>query len=790
MFFKILKKDLKRKKSMNLLLFLFLIMTSMLLGTSINMLTTVTSASDQFVKQAKMPDFIGIVFTDKNSDQILHDWLDNNEIAKESYIQENIIITANMMRLPKRCGVFEYDNMLGLEVIPNDVNLVFDENDQPLKVGEGEIAIPYFIKDQTGLKIGDKMSIEAYGVKKEFKIVHYVKDAFTGSSLLGYKRIFISENAYHGYENEATSKINNVCVNVKEGHKISELQKQFSKLSINSLSTITRSMYGMLYMMEMIVAAIMAVVSVFLIIIAFILLRFTIMFTVQEDYKQIGIMKAIGLKDRAIKSIYLVKYLVLSLIGGVIGYIISIPLGAYMIDVSCKMMVIKKDSYINGLSILGVCAIIALTILFCMRCTNKIAKVSAIEAIRNGSNGERFTKLSRIALHNKKRLGVSSYLAFSDIANHARKYTVLFITFILGTMILLVPINLINTMRDKSMMKLFGQPKVDTLVVPKNATEIIYTYSMDQLKDLVKELNEKYQKADVPVELFLDVNYMSKVYKDDKDDSKTIYTSVAYGIDKAEYPIEEGEVPELENEVAITKDVAKEFDVSVGDTIHINVCNQEKEFIVTGIYEAMINMGSSIRLNGRCPMTMDGCAGFNIFGRFTETGKDSEIIESMKPLDRNVDVKDCTAYLDGMLGSTVQVLDALRYMVLVVILVINFLITMLIVRMMITKETAEIAILKSIGFKNRTIRGWQVKRMLYILVISVIVGTILVALFGSNITLIVFKMMGVTKMSLVIKPFEVFLLYPGIIMVDIAVAVLISTMDLKRIKVWEVNNQE
>ena len=50
MFFKILKKDIIRKKAMNIILFLFMIISSMLIASSVNMLYTTTTALENFKK--------------------------------------------------------------------------------------------------------------------------------------------------------------------------------------------------------------------------------------------------------------------------------------------------------------------------------------------------------------------------------------------------------------------------------------------------------------------------------------------------------------------------------------------------------------------------------------------------------------------------------------------------------------------------------------------------------------------------------------------------------------------
>ena len=50
MFFRILKKDLKRKRTMNFILFLFIILATMFLASSVSNLMAVTGAVDYFME--------------------------------------------------------------------------------------------------------------------------------------------------------------------------------------------------------------------------------------------------------------------------------------------------------------------------------------------------------------------------------------------------------------------------------------------------------------------------------------------------------------------------------------------------------------------------------------------------------------------------------------------------------------------------------------------------------------------------------------------------------------------
>ena len=57
MYIRILKKDLKRKKTMNVILLIFVILAATFIASSANNLTTVSSALDNFIEKADVPDY-------------------------------------------------------------------------------------------------------------------------------------------------------------------------------------------------------------------------------------------------------------------------------------------------------------------------------------------------------------------------------------------------------------------------------------------------------------------------------------------------------------------------------------------------------------------------------------------------------------------------------------------------------------------------------------------------------------------------------------------------------------
>ena len=71
------------------------------------------------------------------------------------------------------------------------------------------------------------------------------------------------------------------------------------------------------------VAMVIILISMLMIIIASLCIRLTFLATMDEDLREIGVMKAIGISKKDIKKVYLNKYRIMSLAAGIIGYFLS-----------------------------------------------------------------------------------------------------------------------------------------------------------------------------------------------------------------------------------------------------------------------------------------------------------------------------------------------------------------------------------------------------------------------------------------------------------------------------------
>ncbi len=105
------------------------------------------------------------------------------------------------------------------------------------------------------------------------------------------------------------------------------------------------------------------------------ILKFSLSFTMEEKYREIGVMKAIGMRNFSIRKIYLVKYFALVVTGAIVGFLISIPFGKGMMDSVSKNMVLGDST--NTAVINLVCSIVIILFVtgMCVVFTKKLKKI-------------------------------------------------------------------------------------------------------------------------------------------------------------------------------------------------------------------------------------------------------------------------------------------------------------------------------------------------------------------------------------------------------------------------------
>lgn len=267
------------------------------------------------------------------------------------------------------------------------------------------------------------------------------------------------------------------------------------------------------YVFDMIVVGILLVVSIILIMIAFVVLRFTISFTLSEEFREIGVMKAIGIGNFKIRGLYLVKYMGLSLIGAAIGLVLGFPFGKMLMSVSSPSIIIGNQSPVL-VNILCAVLVIAVILLFCYGCTGRVKKLTPIDAIRNGQTGERFRKKSLMSLR-KSRFPMSPFLALNDIVSSPRRYGIITLTFFLCLSLLLILSATVSTMNSNRLATAFGWADCDIYLDNKILSDCMLEDGHERLEKHLDEMEQALAENGIPAKCYQEM-VLTCLYRSEK----------------------------------------------------------------------------------------------------------------------------------------------------------------------------------------------------------------------------------------------------------------------------------
>jgi len=789
MYLNILKKDLKRKKAMNIILLLFIILATMFVSSSVNNIINVTTALDNYFEMADAPDYFAATMNKNLTVDI--DETVSSASAVDSYATENILF------LSPDNFIYEDEDIIfqgGTNLVHSDICMNYFLSDGSIleTVGKGEFYMTEGKADTLGIDVGDKLIIELNGVSREFVLADKIKDALFGSNQMSFTRYIISEEDFNCFLSaENTEEYYGGTLVYIYSSNIETALPQIKPLVDNSALTMDRAFMKFCYIFDMIVVGILLVVSIILITIAFVVLRFTISFTLSEEFREIGVMKAIGIGNFKIRDLYLVKYMGISIIGAAIGLVFSFPFGEMLMSVSSQTIIVGNQSPIL-VNILCAVLVIAVILLFCYGCTGKVKKMTPIDAIRNGQTGERFRKKSVMSL-GKSKLPVTPFLALNDIVSSPRRYSIITLTFFLCLSLLLVLSATVSTMNSGSLASTFGWAGCDIYLDSKMIMECMLEDGHEKLEKHLDKMEQTLAENGIPAKCYQEMLFTLPVAFGENESNICIYQGTGVTMDMYEYTA--GTTPQNTDEIAITRIAADKLNANIGDTVTIKTIDGDKEYIISAFFQSMNMQGSGIRLH--CDEYINyvqAQGGNNTQIMFTDNPGSEEIkrrIEKIQKIFPDYEnIETCAEKVADMLGVT-DTLAAVKSLMVILTIVLAALITVLMERSFIAKEQGEIALMKAIGTRNGKIYVYHALRFAFVGIIAVTIGEI----FAMPLTHLcidpIFKMMGMElAVDYVINPVEMYLVFPLVILVTTTVSAFLTSLYTRKIKSSDTANIE
>jgi len=786
MYLNILKRDLKRKKTMNCILLMFAILASMFVSSGLNNMITVFSGTDHYLDMAGVGDVVAIT---QGGDSGIGDILKKSEYVdsykvEKGYYGDKTNITVNGEEL-----LLKSNTILFQTIQKDGITFFTSENEELKEVKKGEVYVSAGLLKSNDLSIGDTITIDYHGLNKDMKIAGEMKDALLGSDMMGNTRFLLSDEEYEEFKPlEFAEAYEGYIFNIKTDSE-TELKTELSKAE-KVLFLGNRSLIRTTYVMEMIVAMIVLVLSVCLCIVSFVLLKFVITFTINEEFREIGVMKAIGIHNFKIRSIYLTKYFVMAFVGGMIGFVAGIPFGNLLIQSVSEKMVLSND-YGWGLNIMGCIIVIFVMTWFAYICTGKVKDSTPVDAIRNGATGERYGKKGKYELK-KAHLSNALYMAVNDVVSAPKRFMTIILFFFLCSIFVFGVVEVTDTMMSDRLIGTFGKKSDAYITNPSQMSmNLISEEGNEEVKKTLKNIEKDLDDLGMPGTTNIDVWYKYKITFDGKTSSiicqQNKYTKTT------DYDYTEGTAPLNKNEVAITKQIAEELGAHIGDTITIDFETEKLDCVVVAYFQTMNQLGSVIRIHEDAPTNMVYAASFMGIQIDCDDHPDANLIderiEKLKDFYDTEDILNATEYCDDCMrvASTMQ---SVEFLLLAITCVVVILVTILMERSFISDETSQIALLKAIGFKNSFIIRWQVYRFMFVAIITEALAIALTYPITKLWCDPIWNMMGCTNVDYYFKPLSLCVIYPGIILLINFVTVWFTAQVTRSITCKDMGNVE
>lgn len=804
MFLKMLKKDLKLKKGLNVILFIFMTVASILVVASAIQVYAHLAGKGRTYEICKSSDLVivnqsSVRDREKDGKKII-EWFDCKSEVEEVSSNEMIQFVSTDIDFEHfeeelNASFFELSHFVTKQSFKQ--NLTYDLEDNRFYVENGCIAIPQTIKDMTGISIGDKVRLTTQmGYTYEFTVSHFFKDPMP----LAYQRYLLSDADYEVISKQSPIKVDTFELKLTEGTEPFLFLSDYAKQNMGILNTFALQMNQSddSYIIMYVVSVFMVMLSIFMILIIFMTIRFTMISAIKEEEKQIGMMKAIGVDSFGFRWLFAAKYIAFSVVGGIIGIFAGVPIAKMLLTMFSKNTILPDGKVIVMIGILAVAGIVAVMIFFTMLVMRRMKKISVMDAIHGENRGERFSKASKLYLHKRKRMPIPFFLAVSDVLNRIKRYLFLVVAYTLGITVILCTVHLKNSVISEEFLKYQLGLKVDFYI----------DFSDEQLKEYLSKtgsetgmmnlINEELEDAGIPAKIHYDILTNGETTMPDGEERDI---SMLFGdVDTEEFTYREGgTAPKLKNEIALSYFTAKEKGLQVGDKItityyelgedSISMKEVKGEFMITGFFDYM-EQGTTTAIMGNEFENGYDMGYFVIKEEINAPAAEKDkYVEEIRNLYGAKSVKTTEEYLDYYMADFNGILTLLEYVLSTVIILVLILITSLYSSVLLEEEIPSIAMLKSLGFENNGVKAWQLLRMGILLVISIVAGNLLVGTAGQLLITQLFGFLGLTGFTFIIEPMTTYVIVPLLVIAVVLITMLIRLKSIKNVEIWKIREE-
>ena len=767
--------DIKRNKTIHGALFLFLVFAYTLAVVSVLVAVQLITSLQGLYRVADPPHFLQMHKGDMNEEKIGR-FAEDYPGCEYWQVVPMINIYGDSLTVKKETGntgLGECRLDISMVKQNKDKDLLLDQNREKASVKQGEMGIPMLLKDAYGIELGDRIELKTKQGIQEFVVSKFVLDAQMNSSMCSSTRILISDQDFdtmYGKAGETEYLIETYFADTKMAADF-QTAYESAELPANGQAVTYPVIFLLSAITDLGTAFLLLMASILMTCIAIMCIRFTVLATLEEDMQEIGTMKAIGIAYREIRGMYLEKYGFLAVLAGIAGYLAALGIGS--IFTSHIRTMFGKSEFTLAVVAFPIIACVFVYVLVmngCRRTIKKIRKVTVVDALvtKEGFQGRRKKgknrKSGKSGLYKNKWMPSNLLLAVREVRQHPGNWSVLFLVSLITTTIILIPVNLIHTMKSPEFVSYMGSSPEDIMITLENGKGLEERYA---------KAVEVLQKTD-GIDSFAETGRV-RVMVPSAEEEKSIHVDCGQTAGQGlEYL--SGKAPEGSDQIALSYLNASDLGKKAGDRIQIAWGDHAEEFVISGIYQDVTSGGYTAKSCNTFKgadkelytfyVTMEEKA-------VSETAMLEKATELSDALSTGYDVAPMAEFLDQTLGGVTNQLQNMVALIVVMAYALTGLVVVLFLKLRLVKDYSQTATLKALGFSVSDIKKQYLYKTGIVSIAGIFIGVLFATAAGEKILGLALRMAGIglAGVKFIVDPFAAYVVCP----VGLALTVIVMT---------------
>jgi len=736
--FLIVKANFKQRKMQQVLIGISIALSALLFASGIGILKGIEQPFDKVFNKLKAS-HIFLYFDNRTEDcKKISEWFQHQpEVERVSALSPYIMINGPLIFKDQKIDVMVQLTEYTGDHLQQDQVMVLNgtKKEHP---GYKEIWLPNSLAANYNIHPGDTVGIPVETGLYQMIVAATVVDPHYSSGVINPTRAWINEGSLSLFEPVLQLNNDMLGIRVKGPALIGELWQRFNDQYHYTGSNLQYDLFRSTFLTTyLIIGSVLLIFSIVGILIALFLISSTISSNIFSDYKLIGVLKAQGLTPGNVIFIFILQYLVLS--------IVFIPIGlsgSYFIIKALFASLVKSigitDLDFNLLVpfISASLIVLSVTLLVSRYCGNKAGKIKPAKAIRDGSPEKKEVNKKPPGLPVKSSWSLPALLGIHFLLVNRRRTLISFAGLLFAVFILVFSVNISNSFTRLKYNKAAWGFDNGNIQLSIKSGRLMHEQFMESI------LREKEIQSIMPYG-FHGLSILSEKGKAIQE----IYGRSFDG-DMATAGLVNlsGRHPETIHEISICIGTSEKYQKKPGDSIRVFIEGQQETFMISGVYQDVSNLGQGFRLHA------------SAIKNINPLYKPSNYSLHLRP---GINVDEYKKWLYYQFGGTINIESGIEDTIAVLsvvssmhasllLLAIFFIVVMVIniwndMAMNIREYRKSFGIFKTLGFTSHQLRAVLVWKTLWLLIVALTVGLPLSVWLSPALMSLVTKNIGLVK---------------------------------------------